>query len=65
MSGDLPAIGWKTSSRSNRTYCVEVVSTDDGAAVRDSKDRTAGHITASAAQWWVFVAGIKAGLFDR
>lgn len=59
--------GWRTSSRSQGAQnCVEVGRTSDaGAAVRDTKNRTAGHFTTRAPQWQNFVDAIKAGRFDR
>ncbi|GAB2663441.1 hypothetical protein GCM10027271_22620 [Saccharopolyspora gloriosae] len=57
--------GWRKAKRSsNNTACVEVGRVADGAAVRDTKDRTAGHFTASAGQWSAFVGALKAGRFD-
>ncbi|MBA8825601.1 hypothetical protein FHX42_002967 [Saccharopolyspora lacisalsi] len=37
---------------------------DDRAAVRDTKDRSAGYFTTSRTQWSTFVAAIKDGTFD-
>ncbi len=56
--------GWRKSSRSSRqTNCVEVGRTADGAAVRDTKDRSAGYFTTSGDQWSAFVAAVKADRF--
>ncbi|WP_017537172.1 DUF397 domain-containing protein [Nocardiopsis halophila] len=40
--------------------CVEVANTPDGAAVRDSKHRDAGHIAFSKEEWAVFLTDVKA-----
>ncbi len=56
---------WRKSTRSQqRTACVEVGRTGAGAAVRDSKDRAAGYVTADRGQWQAFLAAVKSGAFD-
>ncbi|GAA2776429.1 DUF397 domain-containing protein [Saccharopolyspora taberi] len=61
----LSPTGWRKSARSARhTDCVEVGRVGEGAAVRDSKDRTAGYFDVSAEQWRSFVTALKAGRFD-
>ncbi|MBB5159983.1 DUF397 domain-containing protein [Saccharopolyspora phatthalungensis] len=55
---------WRKSSRSNQeTNCVEVGRIDNGAAVRDTKDRAAGYFTTTAAQWSAFIDAVKSGRF--
>ncbi|MGI8310784.1 DUF397 domain-containing protein [Saccharopolyspora hattusasensis] len=36
----------------------------EGAAIRDTKDRDAGYITADQAQWRSFLTAVKAGRFQ-
>jgi len=59
--------GWRKSSRSSNgaSNCVEVGRVPGGAAVRDTKDRAAGHLTTTAAHWAAFITAIKTGRFDR
>ncbi|MEU5853205.1 DUF397 domain-containing protein [Saccharopolyspora shandongensis] len=57
--------GWRKSRfSSNNTACVEVGALANGAAVRDSKDRSAGYFTADHGQWAAFVAAVKADKFQ-
>ncbi|ASU80295.1 DUF397 domain-containing protein [Actinopolyspora erythraea] len=56
---------WRKSSRSGRvSNCVEVGCFNDGAAVRDTKDRSAGYFTTTGAQWAAFIGAVKAERFD-
>ena len=53
---------WKKSSYSNQKggECVEVAATSDhGAAVRDTRNRSAGHVELSADAWAVFLTAVK------
>ena len=55
---------WRKSSYSGTgNACVEVGRVDDGAAVRDTKDRDAGFIAATSGQWQAFLAAVKADRF--
>ncbi|MGW1679522.1 DUF397 domain-containing protein [Saccharopolyspora sp. NPDC002376] len=56
---------WRKSSYSGgQTNCVEVGRVGGGAAVRDSKNRSAGHLTTTPDQWSTFLGAIKGGRFD-
>ncbi|SDJ67667.1 protein of unknown function [Actinopolyspora mzabensis] len=63
----LPQIphSWRKSSRSsNQTDCVEVGCLDGGAAVRDTKDRSAGYFTTTSQQWSTFLNAVKTDRFS-
>jgi len=66
MRDDLSPAVWRKSTRSNDTgECVEVADLDSGRwAVRDSKNKTGPVLIFTAAQWAVFTASVRAGLFD-
>ncbi|MFD6463657.1 DUF397 domain-containing protein [Streptomyces roseolus] len=66
--------GWFTSSRSNNgNQCVEVRFDGDAVLIRDSKyrrdpaNRLADEpiLTVTPAEWSAFLAGVRAGEFDR
>jgi Domain of unknown function (DUF397) len=67
VNSTMPAPVWRTSSYSlSNGDCVEVASLGEaGMGVRDSKDRSGPVLTFSAVQWRSFVAGVRAGGFDR
>lgn len=67
MSSDQQPANWRKSTRSSggANNCVEVGRVPGGAAVRDTKDRAAGHLTTTAAHWAAFITAIKSGRFDR
>ena len=44
--------------------CVEVARKDGQVAVRDSKDRSRGHLVFSNEEWDAFLLGAKSGQFD-
>jgi hypothetical protein len=58
---------WFTSSFSggNGGSCVEVAFLPDAVAVRDTKDRALPAHRFSAVRWSEFLAGVRAGEFDR
>jgi hypothetical protein len=58
---------WITSSFSggNSNNCVEVAFLADAVAVRDTKNRALHPHRHSAAAWEAFLAGVRAGDFDR
>jgi len=65
---DSEVLDWRKSSFSNGSggACVEVANLADGAmAVRDSKDRTGPVLAFTRAEWNAFLAGARAGEFDR
>lgn len=53
--------GWHKSSHSSQeTNCVEIGRLPGGgAAVRDTKNRAAGHLTTTPAQWSRFLHTLK------
>ncbi|MDT0305046.1 DUF397 domain-containing protein [Streptomonospora wellingtoniae] len=51
----------KSSYSATRNDCVEVADFAGGSAVRDTKDREAGHLEFPAAEWSAFVEGLKSG----
>lgn len=54
-----PRPGWRTASfSSNGSNCVEVLEADGETWVRDTKDRDAGVVALSAAQWTTFLAEV-------
>ncbi|ASU78517.1 DUF397 domain-containing protein [Actinopolyspora erythraea] len=56
---------WRKSSRSGQgNNCVEVGRTPNGAAVRDTKDRSAGYFTTTGQQWSAFIDAVKNQRFD-
>jgi hypothetical protein len=61
---------WRTSSRTGSSNgggganCVEVAFAADTAALRDSKNRTGGHLTVDLAAYDSFLAKVKNGAYD-
>jgi hypothetical protein len=56
---------WRTSTRSQDTNCVEVAYHAGQVRVRDTKNRDAAMVAVTPEDWRDFVAGVKAGEFDR
>ena len=53
---------WFKSSRTvEHNQCVEVALTPEHVGVRDTKNRSDGHLTVTAGQWATFVDHVKAG----
>ncbi len=61
MTGsDLGGAAWRTSSHSGAgNDCVELVVGRSGAAVRDSKSPTAGHLAFAEPGWLSFLGIVK------
>jgi hypothetical protein len=66
---DLSGARWHKSSFSgsnSNTGCIEVAMLPDGGvAIRDSKDPSLAPHVYTAREWEAFVAGVRAGEFDR
>ena len=67
---DLADARWRKSSFSGgHDYgngCVEVAFLPDGGvAIRDTKDRSLAPHVYTATEWHAFLAGVRAGEFDR
>jgi len=62
---DLSQAVWRTSTRSGGNGdCVEVAITDEGVAVRDTKDRSKPPHVYTHREWAAFVGGVRDGEFD-
>ncbi|GID96205.1 DUF397 domain-containing protein [Amorphoplanes digitatis] len=55
---------WRSATACNGGNCVQVAATDDGVAVRDSKNPDGGVQLYTASEWRSFLAGAKNGEFD-
>ncbi|MEV0896311.1 DUF397 domain-containing protein [Actinoplanes sp. NPDC049802] len=57
---------WRKSSRSGAAgHCVEVAEVPAAVLVRDSKDVSGPVLSFGATGWTGFLAGVRAGEFDR
>lgn len=54
-----PSVAWRRSRRCESNACVEWAPTDDGVAIRDSKDPDGAVLRFSRAEWAAFLTGIK------
>jgi hypothetical protein len=62
---DLSGPRWRKSSRSGaQNDCVELVVASAGAAVRDSKNPEAGHVSFATPGWDSFLGVVKEGGLD-
>ncbi len=62
---DLTGARWRKSSRSGAgNDCVELVVARIGAAVRDSKNPEAGHVSFETTGWHAFMGVVKEGSLD-
>ncbi|WP_285730234.1 DUF397 domain-containing protein [Nocardiopsis sp. ATB16-24] len=52
---------WRKSSYSggNGGHCVEAKRTSDGAAIRDTQNRSLGHVEASRLEWGALLTAVK------
>ncbi|WP_106328308.1 DUF397 domain-containing protein [Actinoplanes italicus] len=57
-------LAWRSSSRCNNAACVEVAFSGDSVFVRDTKDPQRRALTYKNADWRLFIAGVKSGVFD-
>ena len=57
---------WRKSSRSGAAgHCVEVANAPSAVLMRDSKDVEGPMLVFGAPDWAGFIAGVRAGEFDR
>jgi hypothetical protein len=56
---------WLTAGPCEAGSCVEVASSGDGVAMRDSKDKGGPILRFTQNEWVAFLTGAKAGEFDQ
>ena len=57
---------WRKSTRSGAAgHCVEVATVPSAVLVRDSKDASGPVLAFGGTDWTGFIAGVRAGEFDR
>ncbi|MEV6847082.1 DUF397 domain-containing protein [Actinoplanes sp. NPDC051411] len=63
---DDATLTWRKSTRSGAAgHCVEVADAPVSVLVRDSKDVSGPVLTFERSDWAGFIAGVRAGEFDR
>ncbi|GAB3551862.1 hypothetical protein J2S53_003902 [Actinopolyspora lacussalsi] len=64
MTAEHPT-NWRKPTRSSTgNACVEVGRLTNGTAIRDTKNRTAGHLTTTRTQWTAFITALKTNRFE-
>ena len=58
-------VGFHPASSCANGSCVEVSHVEDQVLVRDSKDPSQTPLSFTYSEWDAFIAGVKAGEFDR
>ncbi|WP_073378101.1 DUF397 domain-containing protein [Nocardiopsis flavescens] len=53
--------GTSTYSHGNGGQCVEARRTSAGAAIRDTQNRSLGHVEASRLEWGALLTAVKGG----
>ncbi|MCY9782459.1 DUF397 domain-containing protein [Nocardiopsis sp. EMB25] len=54
------ALSWRKSSYSSNTgACVEVADTDSGVHVRDTQNRSLGHLSFPGSDWTVLLTSLR------
>jgi hypothetical protein len=56
---------WFRAGRCEAGSCVEVASSGDGVAMRDSKDQGGPILRFTQDEWTAFLSGAKTGEFDH